>query len=224
MLLDTLDRCGNLLLDISIGCYTAYPDMVREIGDCIDLISTPTVMKRVVSLSIYLRSPYFATLDYFKYLSLQSIRHLKILGLPSSRSKNNLLASISKTATQLQSLSTISTLNASAFPDHIWHGIKSLHLQPDFPPSNIDEWVHKVSHLEEFSGLPTGWPSETTPNYTFPNLLNIALACTPRTLHRLHLPALQDLQIKDWSRRVPSPGPMALAPRWQPTHHLPRWW
>ncbi|CAG8752299.1 13781_t:CDS:1, partial [Acaulospora colombiana] len=194
---DIVDRCGTLPLDVSIQCYTLHYATILNITSCIDLLSTRSIMERVTCLRIDISSPLLMAMDCFKALPCRNLRHLEIRQELPDMWKNTILDSISNTAVSLQSFSTTTTLESSIFPDHIWLGIKSIHLQPCFPSSNIDLWVHKVSHIEQFSGLPRFWPSKTTPRCTFSNLLKISLRCTPQALHRLHLSALQDLTITD---------------------------
>jgi hypothetical protein len=205
---DILDRCGTVSLDVCLtsSFYKEEDSAIEKVVACLKLLNSSSIIKRVMSLELNGSSTKLVTTwpDCFKAVSLTNLQHLKLSLRLSDEWRNNLFSSISNSTNRLQTFRTTIPFDSSAFSDRIWLGIRCLEFQPNFPIDQLNSWVEKITHLEKLLDLPCPWPSVTTPRSTFTNLIEVALKCTPRTIRRLYLPALQSLQISDSGLLEPS--------------------
>jgi hypothetical protein len=198
-------RAGVYPLEISI-VYDGISQSVRRPhkDDIIHLLSSiQTLMVasfssrvRYLHISIYCDLPSGKLPVSFQDISLPNLKDLFILNMPKSWFRH-MLQSISKTTRNLRSFTCAMQGSSPLLSNRIWNNIESLSLRGSDAETDLDELVGKISNVEELKGVPSLWPSNTTPPGTFYRLPKITLNTDPSSMRLISWFNLQQLEVND---------------------------
>ncbi|CAG8690457.1 297_t:CDS:2, partial [Acaulospora colombiana] len=206
-----LDRCGSVALDIVIEWQLFWGKQFDEIVKCLKLLTHPSIMNRVESLTINVEAQELMDIlpDYFLSTSFERLQYLTIGKHVSPGWHKNLFHAISRTSNKLHTFKSHYPADSIPLPTHIWLGIKTLQVGSPLKLDTMDEVVRRFSHVEHLTCLSYYWPDGESPCITFPHLLNASFLCLPSSIRLLDLPVVQKLRVSEhiWG---PSESPTTI--------------
>ncbi|KAG8807812.1 hypothetical protein FRC17_004257 [Serendipita sp. 399] len=108
---------------------------------------------------------------------------------------NSFIAHLLSSAAGIRRLYTHGYSRLAHFVGINWKSLRELHLLYGANSRDLDAICTQLENVTIFDGIPHSWPSGSTPLMTFNRILKLRLACDPRHLHRLQLPALNTLEV-----------------------------
>ncbi|PVF95729.1 hypothetical protein CPB86DRAFT_799464 [Serendipita vermifera] len=195
---------GTTALHVTVTGICNNGTLIDSLIATLKVVAKPKVIKRVESLMIDVRynededgpRPHFVP-EGFLLAPLPNLQRLRVSNGMSQQWKDELFESISLFTRNLRDLSVSTDLTTiKTLSDEAWGNIRVLNIDVT---TNLDNYLQKLTNLEELNGIILNWPGGDTPRCSYPNLRHLNAFAHPKGFRRVQFPNLERLIVTDSS-------------------------